>query len=87
MTNVISSTVLRNNYNAVSQHCRETAEPMFVTRNGNGDLAVMGIEAFEQLQARLDFYEFLMKGRRDADEGRVIAATDVTAGLREELGL
>ena len=87
MPNVISSTTLRNNYNAVSERCRESAEPVFVTRNGNGDLAVMGIEAYEQIQARLDFYEFLMQGRRDADEGRVISAGDVTAQLRQELGL
>lgn len=87
MPSVISSTVLRNNYNSVSEQCRASAEPIYVTKNGCGDLAVMGIESYEQLKSRLDMYEFLMQGRRDADTGRVMPATQATNSIREELGL
>ena len=84
---VISSTVLRNNYSEISEQCHVGSEPMIVTRNGNGDLAIMGIDSYEQLRARLDFYEFLMQGRRDAEEGRVVSARDASLQLRQELGL
>lgn len=84
---VISSTVLRNNYSEISEQCHMDSEPMIVTRNGNGDLAIMGVDSYEQLRARLDFYEFLMQGRRDAEEGRVVSARDASLQLRQELGL
>ena len=84
---VISSTVLRNNYSEISEQCHEDSEPMIVTRNGNGDLAIMGVDSYEQLRARLDFYEFLMQGRRDTEEGRVVSARDASLQLRQELGL
>ena len=84
---VISSTVLRNSYSEVSEQCRTDSEPIIVTRNGNGDLVVMGAESYEQMKARLDFYEFLMQGRRDAQEGRILDAKAVSAQLRQELEL
>ncbi|NMA04283.1 MAG: type II toxin-antitoxin system Phd/YefM family antitoxin, partial [Clostridiales bacterium] len=39
-----SSTDLRNNYNEISAFCNKSREPVFITRNGQGDLAVMSIE-------------------------------------------
>lgn len=42
------STILRNDYPFVSNLARETAEPIYITKNGEGDLVVMSIEAFEE---------------------------------------
>ncbi len=55
-----SSTALRNNYNAVARIAREKAEPVYITRNGEGDLVVMSIEAFERREAMLDLREKLL---------------------------
>ena len=44
MPNIQSSTSLRNNYNGISKFCREMREPVFITKNDQGDLAVMSIE-------------------------------------------
>ena len=49
MPNIRSSADLRNSYNEISTFCHEYAEPVFITKNGKGDLAVMSIEAYEQL--------------------------------------
>ena len=49
MPNIQSSTNLRNNYNNISSFCHENQEPVFITRNGQGDLAVMSIELYESL--------------------------------------
>ena len=43
-----SSTSLRNDYGRISSLAKETGEPIYITKNGEGDLVVMSIEAFEQ---------------------------------------
>ena len=42
-----SSTSLRNQYGEISAYCKKTGEPVYLTKNGDGDLVVMSIEAYE----------------------------------------
>ena len=49
MPKIRSSADLRNNYNDISTFCHTYAEPVFITKNGKGDLAVMSIETYEEL--------------------------------------
>ena len=49
MPTIKSSTDLRNGYNAISTFCHESREPVFITKNGQGDLAVMSIELYEEI--------------------------------------
>ena len=49
MPTIKSNADLRNNYNEISTFCHNYAEPVFITKNGKGDLAVMSIEAYEEL--------------------------------------
>ena len=70
--NIISSTALRTDYSAVSERARKSKEPIYITKNGEGDLVVMSIEAFEareeliRLRANLESAE---RGRLNGDEG------------------
>ena len=48
-----SSTKLRNDYGAISTLAREAEEPIYITKNGEGDLVVMSIEAFERREQLL----------------------------------
>lgn len=48
-----SSTTLRNDYGMISDLAHEEAEPIYITKNGEGDLVVMSIEAFEQREETL----------------------------------
>ena len=41
------STALRNEYNMISELCKEKQEPVFLTKNGEGDLVLMSIEAYK----------------------------------------
>jgi prevent-host-death family protein len=43
-----SSTCLRNDYGTISMLAQDTHEPIYITKNGEGDLVVMSIEAFEK---------------------------------------
>ena len=47
---------LRNNYNEISTFCHNYPEPVFITKNGKGDLAVMSIEAYEEMTSRFELY-------------------------------
>ena len=49
-----SSTTLRNEYNVISSLAHQTHEPIYITKNGEGDIVVMIIEAFEQREKILD---------------------------------
>lgn len=39
--NIRPSAAIRQNYNEIAELCRKTAEPVYLTKNGEGDLAVM----------------------------------------------
>mgnify|MGYP002509972574 FL=1 len=47
---------LRNNANEISDFCRQTREPVYITRNGTGDMVVVCIEEYERQQALIDLY-------------------------------
>jgi len=85
MPNIQSSTSLRNNYNAISTFCRENNEPVFITKNGQGDLAVMSIELFEMLSARQELYKLLDEGYADIVAGRTHPHDDVVREIRQEM--
>ena len=46
---ITSSANLRNNYRKIANRCKETGEPVFLTTNGEGDLVLMSIEAYDNL--------------------------------------
>ena len=48
-----SSTTLRNDYGKISAQAHETGEPIYITKNGEGDIVVMSISAFEKREQLL----------------------------------
>jgi PHD/YefM family antitoxin component YafN of YafNO toxin-antitoxin module len=85
MPYIKSSTDLRNNYNAISAFCHEHREPVFITKNGQGDLAVMSVELYEALNGKLELYRLLDEGRAEIKAGRGIPLDDAMRTLRTEL--
>ncbi len=85
MPNIKSSTDLRNNYNEISRFCHESREPIFITKNGQGDLAVMSIETYEMLNGKLELYRLLDDSRTAVKEGRKRPLADVMRDIRQEI--
>lgn len=48
-----SSTTLRNDYNTISNLAHKIEDPIYITKNGEGDIVVMSIEAFEKREQML----------------------------------
>lgn len=85
MPNIKSSTDLRNNYNEISTFCHESREPVYITKNGQGDLAVMSIETYEMLAGKLELYRLLDEGRTAVAGGKKRPLEDVIRDIRREL--
>ena len=82
MPKIRSSAELHNNYNDISTFCHTYAEPVFITKNGKGDLAVMSIETYEELAGRLELYSKLQEGLDDVAAGRTIPLDEAMAELK-----
>jgi PHD/YefM family antitoxin component YafN of YafNO toxin-antitoxin module len=85
MPSIRSSTDLRNSYNEISAFCHEKREPIFITKNGQGDLAVMSIEVYEQLNGRLELYRLLDEGRTAVKAGKKRPLEDVMLDIKQEI--
>lgn len=82
MPTIKSSADLRNDYNGISTLCHTYGEPVFITKNGKGDLAVMSIEAYEEITARFELYTSLERGLKDIQEGNTRPLSEALSDLR-----
>jgi prevent-host-death family protein len=87
MPTIRPSADLRNNYNEISEFCHKYTEPVFITKNGQGDLAVMSIETYELLAGKLELYRLLDEGMKAKDSGKVRPAGEVIAEIRQKMYL
>lgn len=80
-----SSTTLRNDYNVISSLAHEVDEPIYITKNGEGDLIVMSIEAFEKREQvlRLRFKLMIAEQSRLSGEPSV-SLSDAKKRLEEK---
>lgn len=60
---------LRNNANEISEFCHNTREPVFITKNGVGDMVVMSIEAYERQLGQLELYTKLAEAEAEIVNG------------------
>jgi prevent-host-death family protein len=60
---------LRNKAHEISRICHETGEPVYITKNGEGDLVVMSLAAYERVEARLELYRKLDEAEADVRAG------------------
>lgn len=75
---------LRNNFADISKTVHETQQPVFLTKNGYGDMVVMSMEAYENLRFESEVYSKLADAEREADitEER-FSSKDILAAMRK----
>ncbi|GHS86921.1 prevent-host-death protein [Synergistales bacterium] len=81
MPTIRKSADLRNSYGEISEFCHRNREPIFITKNGNGDLAVMSIETYEELAGKRELYSLLQAGVEDIKRGNVLTEDEMDRSL------
>lgn len=84
MPAIRSSADLRNHYNEISKFCHEYPEPVYITKNGKGDLAVMSIEAYEELVSRVELYGLIKEGLDDIAAGNTRPFDEFVEEIRSQ---
>ena len=78
---------LRNNFAEISKTVHETAKPVFLTKNGYGDMVVLSMEAYENLQFESEVYFKLKEAEREAElTDTRYSSKDVLKAMREAIG-
>lgn len=78
---------LRNNFTEISKIVHETAQPVFLTKNGYGDMVVLSMEAFENLQFESEVYFKLQEAEKNAElTDTRYSSKDVLKAMKEAIG-
>jgi PHD/YefM family antitoxin component YafN of YafNO toxin-antitoxin module len=70
------SAAIRQNYNEIANLCRTSREPVFLTKNGEGDLVVMDMETYTRREKMLKLREELLAVEEDRAAGRMGVTPD-----------
>jgi len=78
---------LRNNFADISKTVHETSQPVFLTKNGFGDMVVMSMEAFQNMQFESEVYFKLLEAEREAEHKSTrYSSKDVLKAMKEAIG-
>ncbi|MCL2588577.1 MAG: type II toxin-antitoxin system Phd/YefM family antitoxin [Oscillospiraceae bacterium] len=84
--NIRPSAAIRQNYNEIADLCKKSKEPVYLTKNGEGDLVVMDIESFERREKELKLAAKLMEIREARLNGaRYYTIEETVESLRATL--
>ena len=85
MMQIRPSADLRNHYSEISKQCRESRQPVFITVNGRGDTAILGLQEYKQMEAELELLRGLAEAEEDAACGRTRPARECFSDIRAAL--
>ncbi len=71
----------------VSEMCHRTSEPIYVTKNGYGDMVLMSMESFEEMYRREQLYRELEISERQITDGKTREARAALSDVRKKYGL
>jgi len=87
MATIRPSSDLRNKYNEISEFCNTYNEPVFITKNGTGDLVVLSNAEYERLCGKHELYRMLDEGLASMKHGKSRPAVDVFSDLEKKFEL
>lgn len=74
------------NTSIISSLCKQTHEPIYITKNGYTDMVIMSASTYERIRL-LSVYERLMEAEQDVTEDRVADALTSLRQMRQKYGL
>ena len=78
---------LRNNFADISRTVHESCQPVFLTKNGYGDMVVLSMEAYENLQFESEVYFKLQEAEREAEKTDVrFSSKEVRDAMKRAIG-
>ena len=86
MPQIIPIKDLKNTSN-ISEMCHSIDEPVFITKNGYGDMVIMSMETYENTMKQIKMYEDIAISERQIKEGKVKDARKSLSSMRERYGL
>jgi prevent-host-death family protein len=77
---------LRNNFNIISDICHKNAEPVFITKNGQGDMVVMSLALYEKQQSLIELYQKLSEAEAESQSNEPkISHKDLMTKMRAKI--
>lgn len=77
---------LRNNFNLISEICHKEGQPVFMTKNGQGELVVMSLALYEKQQAQLELYQKLAEAEaQSSSDTKRIPHNELMTKLRNKV--
>lgn len=84
MITIKPSAAIRKNYNEISEMCKRSGKPIYLTKNGKGDLVIMDIEAFARRESMLRLREELVSIEEERLNGKKdFSANDVASMMQK----
>jgi prevent-host-death family protein len=84
--NIKPSAAIRQHYNDIADQCRKTKQPIYLTKNGEGDLVVMDIDSFTIREKMLSLREALLQSEEDVANGvRSFSPHEASLVLKETI--
>ena len=68
----------------ISELCHQTSEPIYITKNGYGDMVLMSMKAYEEKMLMVDVYARIAEAEQDIQAGRTLDAKAALKELREK---
>ncbi len=71
----------------ISEMCHKSEEPIYITKNGYGDMVMMSMELFESMQKKWSMYSDIELSEQQIKEGKTKNARKALSAVREKYGL
>lgn len=75
------------NTSEISDMCHKAEEPIYITKNGYGDMVIMSMEIYEDTMRRLSMYQDIEISERQIENGQIKDAKSALAGMRAKYGI
>ena len=75
------------NTSKISEKCNKIDEPVFITKNGYGDMVIMSMRTYEKTLGRIEVYNKIQESKKQLEEGNIVDGEDFLKRLKDKYAL